>query len=398
MVVFSEFALGDADVRDVLAPTFMERKGRVVVATTYRGFNHAWKLAEDAKMRDTWLFSFRTVGETKKPVLPVSDKREEAGYRYARLLNGRAAELVPVVTEKQILEARTQEMSIEMENQEWWCKPFSTGGEFIFGAEVSALHLSGRVLPSIRVNPSYPVRTFWDFGLSAGNQSVVWVAQWIVDEGVINILYYHEWTDRGIADIYESLEHHCSARSITVNGPVRDANVGPWDLKCRDLVHAEERVSVLHRLGIPFRVVPRIEKKNSSIDICRRMFGAFRFSREGCSFGLERLAKYRRTYDEKGKVYGGPRHDGNSNAADALQVLALYHSRDLDVERAEMQRVQAEEMKRYGLKTPSLGEGIQVVVSPPLSNGPSEPGGIEMLNATRRIAGMRNSQTSWMQA
>lgn len=97
--IFSEYALQIPGAWDYIRPILRENDGWAIFQTTYRGRNHAYKLAQMAKHNKKWFFQLLTVDDTKLP-------------------DGK-----PVITPEMIQEERDEGMSEALIQQEYYCSP-----------------------------------------------------------------------------------------------------------------------------------------------------------------------------------------------------------------------------------------------------------------------------------
>jgi hypothetical protein len=109
----------------------------------------------------------------------------------------------------------------------------------------------------------------------------------------------------------------------------------PHDLGQRDLTatdsagRAATRADVARRLGVDFRIVPRVSNVQDAIDAVRRLFPRLKFDRRKCSRLLEALGHYQRQWDPRTKAFTPkPAHTWASHYADSLACFARGYKGD----------------------------------------------------------------------
>ena len=80
-----------------------------------------------------------------------------------------------------------------------------------------------------------------------------------------------------------------------------------------------------------YDVVPSLANQGagaatSRIEAVRRLFPSMWFNEPKTKGGLEAIGWYHEKKDEKRGIGLGPNHDWSSHAADALGLMAVYHS------------------------------------------------------------------------
>lgn len=135
-VVFSEWALCDPRAWDYIRPIIRENGGWVVFITTYRGRNHAFRMAERLKKNSEWFVDIRTVDDTTH-----SDGRK-------------------IITEADIQAERDEGMSEALIQQEYYCNPVAASPGAIYGKSIEQL-LSAERTGNFGYDASAPVYAAW---------------------------------------------------------------------------------------------------------------------------------------------------------------------------------------------------------------------------------------------
>ena len=287
-VVFSEWSLMDPMAYDFVKPILAANGGWCAFIYTPRGKqNHGWDLAEIARRNPKdWFFEILTVKETK------------------------------VLSEEQVERERRLGMPEDMIAQEFYCS-FSRGQEgSYYGSQMENLTKLGQIC-NVPYDPAVPVRTYWDLGI--GDSTAIWFAQFINKE--IHLVNYYENSGEGLAHYARVLDDY---RKLTEC--VYDLHVAPHDIQARELSTGKTRLETARRLGLPFRVAPRLSIE-SGIEAVRMILHRCWFDEKNCDLGIKCLSNYRKSYDEKNRVYSDkPVHDSTSHCADAFRVLAMTES------------------------------------------------------------------------
>lgn len=283
-VVFSEWSLMDPMAYEFIKPILAANGGWAAFIYTPRGKNHGWDLAEIARRNpDEWFFEILTVKETG------------------------------VLTHEKVESERRKGMPDDLIQQEFYCN-FNRGQEgSYYGRQIDELRKKEQIC-RVAFDPAVPVRTYWDLGI--GDSTAIWFAQFINKE--IHLINYYENSGEGLAHYARILDEF---RRET--GCVYDLNVAPHDIQARELTTGKTRLETARRLGLNFRVAPKLSLE-SGIEAVRMTLSRCWFDEKKCELGLKCLENYRKTYNEKFRVYGDkPFHDYTSHGADAFRMLAI---------------------------------------------------------------------------
>lgn len=173
-----------------------------------------------------------------------------------------------------------------------------------------------RRIGAVPHDPSRQTMTAWDIGKD--DNTSVWFFQ--AHGRVIHMIDYYENSGEGV-DHYAKM---LTARAVE-RGYLYGTHYGPHDL---DSTHwtmpgAEATVDVARRLGINFRVVPRIPDKQMAIEAARNWLPMCWFDETNCARGLTCLENYRKEWDERRATFrSDPLHDWASHGADAFMTGA----------------------------------------------------------------------------
>lgn len=182
----------------------------------------------------------------------------------------------------------------------------------VFGDEMETAQREGR-LGFAPYNPNLKVLTFWDLGLSKGNEQVCWFVQ--VDGQKVN-LFDLEWGQNKAFDYWATVlqdkkynyEHHYLPHDGTKRSP--------------DSLRSFK--DTLEAKGWPVTVITRTKDKSRDINEAKIILNRCYFNPETCMKGIEALTAYRFDWDDiRGTFSNEPYHDWTSNFADALMALAV---------------------------------------------------------------------------
>lgn len=179
-----------------------------------------------------------------------------------------------------------------------------------YKVQMSFLRKHGRITEHVPYNPSYPVFTGWDLGMS--DQMCIWFAQAIGRE--VRIIDYFEDSGEGFeyyANVLNKKEYQYSW------------HFGPHDLSVRELGTGVSRVKSAASYGIQFETVPRIANQMEGINAVRAFLPECWINELNCDRGIDCLDNYKKVWDETlGAYKDRPLHDWASHGAKAFETLA----------------------------------------------------------------------------
>lgn len=166
---------------------------------------------------------------------------------------------------------------------------------------------------------SVPVNTFWDIGNSDG--CAIWLHQQVgLEDRFIGYIEAHG----------ETLKHYVAELQKT--GHVWNKHFLPHDAAHKRLSDTNKSTKqMLADLGLQnLVIVPQITDINTGIQITREAFGSAWFDETACKDGLARLANYKKRWNAtEGRWANEPKHDANSEGADAFRQWAQAKSASL---------------------------------------------------------------------
>ncbi len=293
-IVFSEYALQDPSAWDYFRPIIIENDGWASFIYTPRGKNHGYELYETNKKNAKWFVQFLTVDDT------------------------RCCDGTPVLTEDLIEEERQAGMPDEMIQQEFYCS-FSSAIMGAYYSKEMKLADDEHRITRIPIEPTLPVHTFWDLGVS--DSTFVWFMQALNNE--CRFIHCYEIANAGMPE-YVAYLHQFREKYRIVYGQ----HHAPHDIAVREVGTGKSRWDTALSLGLRFDITyPR--PKNTlevleHIHVGRMTLHKCLFDEVECKRGIRCLKEYSKEWDDKNKVFrNSPKHDWTSHGADAFRTFAM---------------------------------------------------------------------------
>jgi len=287
-IVYDEFADMHPDVRDkVFNPTLDDRDGWEIVGGTPKGDNrfkqlYLTALADAQNPNSEWFCTIQSIYDTG-------------------------------VFQPHQIENMKKQYSLEAWRQEYECDFSAAPAGYYYQRLMDEALSQGRIT-SVPHDPSSPVSTYWDIGVS--DSTAIWFAQ---EQGKeIHMIDYMEDHGKGL-DFWVRQVHQ---RPYNYN-----AHVFPHDIAARSLETAKPRITFLHEQGLRnVRVMPKSASVADDVEAVRRILPKIWFDAVKCKVGIEALRAYQRKWDPLHKVFSDkPQHDFASHAADAIRQFAMAY-------------------------------------------------------------------------
>ena len=182
--------------------------------------------------------------------------------------------------------------------------------------ELSLARWQNRVW-NVLYDPRLPVFTHWDiWGAGWWDETAIWFYQIFWKE--VRLIDYWEGTWYGMTEVCNTV--------VNPRYTSYDTHYFPHDIEVTELSTWVTRLqTVKEHIKWKCSVVPKLSISDG-INAVRDMFPKCYFDENKCYTGLSRLAWYRREYDEKNGMFRNkPKHDINSNGADAFRYLAVTY-------------------------------------------------------------------------
>ncbi len=267
---------------EVLRPALSDRKGWGLFIGTPKGKNAFYDLYSHADNDDKWY--------------AVTYKASDTG----------------IVDDDELEDAKGI-MTEEEYEQEYECSWTAAIRGAVYAKQMAACYRDKRVT-FIPIEPTVPVHTFWDLGIS--DAMSIWFVQAVGKE--IRFIAYLEDNNKGMDYYIQKLEDFKRDHNIQYG-----EHFAPHDIEVRELMTGKSRRDTARDMGIIFRVVAQ-HKVADGLEATRRLFSRFWFDKNRCKHGIECISQYRYDYDEKKGVFrDSPIHDWSSHCADALRQVAM---------------------------------------------------------------------------
>jgi phage terminase large subunit len=292
-VVFAEYSLQDPSAWEFIRPILLENGGWAAFDYTPRGKNHGFTLYNMAKDNPGWFVSRLTVDDTK---------REDG---------------LPVITQEMIQQERSEGVSEEMIQQEYYVSFEGVMEGSYYGKQIEKARTDKRI-GRIPYEEGVGVETWWDIGV--GDSTAIWFTQTVGRE--VHVIDFMEASG-------ETLSYY--AKELQLKPYVYSAHHGPHDLQVREWASGgadgqpKSRLEIAKSLGINFQIVPNLSV-DDGINAARIFMAQCWFDADKCNRGLLALASYHKDWDERTKMFRSyPAHDWSSHAADGFRYLAVGH-------------------------------------------------------------------------
>lgn len=267
--------------------------------TTPFGRNHAYNMHRKAT---DWM-----AGKIVIEKDPYTEEEMEVrrGDWAAFLYKASETDIIP----RRELRDALNDMGRSKYEQEFECSWDAAVEGSIYSHEIEEARDQGRVC-DVPWNKLIPVNTAWDLGWD--DATAIWFFQ--VSGSQINVIDYYEASGA-------ALDHYADV--MAQKGYRYGYNLFPHDVAVHELGTGKSREGILRELGIR----PTTVAKHSPWDgiaAAQALFPRCHFDHTKCSEGLDRLALYRREFNEKlGVMRQNPVHDWTSHGADAFRTLAM---------------------------------------------------------------------------
>jgi hypothetical protein len=208
------------------------------------------------------------------------------------------------------LAAAGREMAPEEYEQEFECSFTAAVRGAYFGALMADADRDQRV-SIVAPDPSIPVHTAWDLGMS--DSTAIWFVQ-ARPGGTYAVIDYYEASGEG-------LDHY--AKVLDEKGYKYGTHIAPHDIRVRELGTGKSRLETAASLGIRFHIAPNIPVQDG-INAVRTILPRCWFDESRCGPGVESLRNYRRSFNDRLNDFTArPVHDWTSHAVDAFRYFAV---------------------------------------------------------------------------
>jgi len=283
-VVFDEYSQQPSNIfTEIIRPALADRKGYAIWIGTPKGMNAFYELYEKNRDNPKWFTQLLTVDDTN-------------------------------VLEKEELADAQEMMDPDEFSQEFYCSFEASLKGAYYSNQLEKARAQGRIT-RVPYESGLPVYTFWDLGI--GDSTSIWFMQIINNE--YRFIDYYE--NEG-----EALQHYikvCQEKEY-----IYDSHYAPHDIEVRELTTGVTRWETAQKLGITFKIVPRVPSLADGIQATRAIFHKCWFDKDGCFAGINSLMAYKKRWNEKMQIFSDtPEHNWASHGADAFRQFAQISSR-----------------------------------------------------------------------
>lgn len=278
-VIFSEFSLHKIEAWNYLRPILLENGGWALFNGTPRGKNHMYKLLEAAKKDPEWYWDVKTIDDTG------------------------------VMTAEQVENEIKNGMPRALALQEFYCSFDAAMVGAYYGEVMERLDKEHCIAP-LPWDPSLPVNTAWDLGVS--DETVI-----VLFQQVGNHIHFID----AISGNGKGLEWY--VKELDLRPYSYGYDILPHDVRVRELGTGKSRLQTLHELGRKNIIIAKRVAIEDGIHATRQMLAKSKFNDSKCERVIEAMKQYRASWDEQKDCYGPPIHDWSSHYADAMRMAAV---------------------------------------------------------------------------
>ena len=278
--VIDEYAnVNDRLFPEIIRPALSDRKGFCIFIGTPQGMNNNfYELFQHAKGADDWFYFKAKASETK------------------------------VVDQDELTKAK-EVMGENKFKQEFECDWIENIEGSIYGKTLAKME-NQRQITRVPYDPSLPVNTAWDLGVS-DHSAIIFFQQL---GRSINIIDYHEERGQGMPHFIELVKN---------KEYIYKDHFAPHDIEVTDFSNGKTRREVAYQLGIRFKVVPKLPLEDG-IHATTMTLPRCWIDVDHCKKLIDALRHYHRKYLDKNRMFRSkPVHDWSSHACDALRYMSI---------------------------------------------------------------------------
>ena len=270
--------ISSVTLRTVILPCLADRQGWLDISGTPKGWNNL--LGEVVKIAqaspDEWFLQILKASETG--ILPESE-----------------------------LAMQRKLMSDNEYAQEYECSFDAAITGAVYGKQLESIQSQGRIAPNL-YDSALPVHTAWDLGYS--DKTAIWF--WQRSGMEVRLIDFYQAS-------FEDAPHYIQV--IKNRGYKYGEHYVPHDAANKLLAAGgKSMIEQLHAGGIKTRLVPATSQANQ-IEALRWVMRNMWIDTK-CDIGTQHLREYRYKWIEDRQCYSDePRHDVNSHAADAAEII-----------------------------------------------------------------------------
>jgi len=195
---------------EIIRPLLSDREGWAVFIYTARGRNHGYKILENAK----------------KEIL-LADKEKRKSRWFAEVVTVNDTKAIPMSA---VDEERADGMPEELIQQEFFCSFDAPIVGAYYATQMAKVLREGRI-GSVPYEPSLPVHTVWDIGMT-DSTAIIFFQEYGMENRVID---YYENSGEGLA-------HY--AKVLGEKDYAYGRHHAPWDIRVKELGTGKSRLEV----------------------------------------------------------------------------------------------------------------------------------------------------------
>jgi phage terminase large subunit len=264
---------------EIIRPALSDRKGYCVFIGTPAGMNNNfYELYQHAQGADDWFNYKAKASETK------------------------------IVDAEELVKAK-EVMGDKKYQQEFECDWIANIEGAVYSDVLTKME-DQKQLTRVPYDPSLPVSTAWDLGVS-DHSAIIFYQQ--LGKSV-NIIDYHEERGQGLPYYVQVIKD---------KDYVYKDHFAPHDIEVTDFGNGKTRREVAYQLGIRFKVVPKIPLEDG-IHATTMTLPRCWIDTDHCKKLIDALRHYHRKYIDKNRMFRSkPVHDWSSHACDAMRYLSV---------------------------------------------------------------------------
>ncbi len=279
---------------EIISKCLADHLGYCIFGGTPKGKGHFYRIYQVAlKNPDDWVLAYKTIDDSLK---------EETGP---------TIDALRIALEDDRKLVKTGLMTEDEFQQEWYCSFEAAIKGAVYLRELAEMRKNRRVSGGL-YDPTLPVYTVWDLGISKSDAMAVGFFQTVGKEA--RWIDYMETLQVGLPG---------TIKLVKEKQYVYAKHFAPHDINHKEIGTGKTRLSTASTLGIDFEVVAKVSLEDG-IDQARAFLKRLHADKVLCETGLDLLGQYHYEFDEKRGIFTKrPVHDFTSHCADMIRYAAI---------------------------------------------------------------------------
>jgi hypothetical protein len=293
-VNFDEFSQQPRNIfSEVISKALGDHLGFANFSGTIKGKDHLYTMYEAVKDDPTWFSLWQDIDKSLSTEDGVTIQLLEQA-----MADDRAQIAQGLMTQDEY-------------DQEWYLSHEAAIKGAIFGKELTAARLAGRIT-TVPHDPALSVNTYWDLGMNMA----IWFEQ-STRSGEVRFIDYYE--SGGTSSLPECI-NVLKAKPYTYG-----RHIAPHDIEVKELASGRSRRETAANLGIRFEIAPKVSILDG-ITAAKSLLARSWFDDVKCHAGLEALRAYRRDFNNRLQEFKDePLHNWASHGSDAFRYCGVSH-------------------------------------------------------------------------